>query len=312
LFVLGGLAFLAWRDGWRMGLVYGAMAVVLGPVLYIFATPSVLGSHYHYFTWVVPRTWSELTGETFVRFGRFIFSRYFFLALFSALFVFWLVRRRQNQLGVWHAQWVSAVAAGFLGVMDRGSANNVLIPMQVWFIMVGVWGAKELANWVRPAISPNTRTLRVIGLVVSFGVLLYNPFAVIPSRHAQVAYQDFVQTVQQLDGQVYAPYSGFISSDLRLYPNAHWIALEDMVRRPGEDGEDAPLVRQMLKEVTHPAGKAYLITNARLDEVTPILFFLEEYYVLEQDFGNRFEALGSLPDRYFQEPSFPRYLYRHK
>ncbi len=315
LFVLGGLGFLFWRDGWRAGLVYALVAAVLGPVLYIFVAPMFLGSHYHYFTWTIPRGWSELNIETVVRFVRFIVSRYLFLALVSGAFVGWLLRRKRSAVGmeieIWHMQWVFAVLSGFLGMLDPGSANNVLIPMETWFIIVGVWGAHVWLKKVRPASLPKLYKLQAIGLIASFGVLLYNPFAVIPMRGAPAAYQDFTQTLNQLDGQVYAPYSGFISSETKLYPNANWIALEDMVRRPSDDGQESLVIRQLLREVTHPKGNAYLVMNAPIGDVTPILVFLGDYYVLEKDFGSRFEALGSLPDRYFLQPSYPRYLYRH-
>ena len=57
LFVLGGLAYRQLRDGRRGAGRPGSLAVVLGPVLYLLAGPRLFGPFFHYFTWEVPRQW---------------------------------------------------------------------------------------------------------------------------------------------------------------------------------------------------------------------------------------------------------------
>src|SRR6185312_4072863 len=74
LFAIGGVLYLTLStrrtdavDGpSSRGLValYWALAIVLGPVLYIAAGPWLFGPDFHYFTWAVPRGWSRLNAET--------------------------------------------------------------------------------------------------------------------------------------------------------------------------------------------------------------------------------------------------------
>jgi hypothetical protein len=315
LFALGGLLFLFWRDGIRAGLFYALVVVLLGPVLYIYAGPRLFGPDYHFFTWVVPRSWSELNIATFTRYARFIISNYAFLALAALAFVVCVGLRerafmQRRDLSVWHVQWLFAMLSGFMGSLDPGSANNVFISMGVWCIIVGVWSAQFWLSQVHPNAAPTVQRLQVVGLFASFCLLLYNPLQVIPPVNAGSAYQDFIQTLHQFDGPVYAPFTSYIPGESKLYPNAHWVALEDMVRRPGDDGRDAPETRRQLKDAIQPNGNAYLLTNLPIEQMVPAMAFLGDYYVLDQDFGKRFAALEGLPGRFGH--GYPQYLYRHK
>ena len=112
-----------------------------------------------------------------------------------------------------------------------------------------------------------------------------------------------------LDGPVYAPWLGQLQKGYSFYPAAHWVALEDMIRGPGRATENHPGTRALLEPSIDPGGPAYILANRPL-ETYPFLAFLEDYYVLESDYGDRFKALRVLPKRW--DHGWPRYLYRHR
>jgi hypothetical protein len=111
-----------------------------------------------------------------------------------------------------------------------------------------------------------------------------------------------------LNGQVYGPYMGQLQADYTLEPGAHWVSLQDMVRGPGFDERNNPLVRKLLASVIRPQKPAYIISPYRL-ESDSLLGFLAKYYVLDTDFGDRFKALSTLPKRFSN--GWPEYLYRY-
>ena len=324
LFVLGGLVYLFWCDGVPAGLGYALVAVLLGPVLYIYAGPVLFGAGYHFFTWFVPRHWSELNISTFVRYFRFVSGSYLFLALAALLFVLRMIwherelllervtlsRNTSGDLSSWHIQWLLAMLSGFMGTLDPGSANNVFISLGTWCIIVGVWSAKYWLDKVRYNDRAIIQRLQALGLLASLGLFAYNPLNVIPSFQARAAYQDFIQTLHQIDGPVYAPFTAYIQDEGKLYPNAHWVALEDIVRGPKDDGRNAPETRRLLHDAIAPNGNAYLLTNMPIEQMVPAMAFLGDYYVLDKDFGPRFVALEGLPGRFGH--GYPQYLYRHK
>jgi hypothetical protein len=156
---------------------------------------------------------------------------------------------------------------------------------------------------------PGQGPLPELALLLAYVTLAYDPRALVPSRAAQATYADFVAYLRGLDGPVFGPWQGQLPSGFRLAPSAHWVALEDLVRGPGEDVGRNPEIVRLTAPALHPAGPAYVITNQPL-ETLPVLAFLGDDYVLACDLGGRFAALRVLGKRY--DHGWPRYVYRSR
>lgn len=305
IFVFGGLAYLLWRDGWVRSIGYGLVAALLGGVGYLFVGPVLFGPEFQYFTYQVPRQWSEVTILTFLRYIRHILLNYPILAFFSALDTVWRVRSKYLRPTIWHFQFIAALLTGVMGSLDPGSANNVYIPMGVLFIIMGTIGIYEVTKHV-PVVKRHS--LQDLAFITCFAVFMYAPATEIVSSQVGQVYQDFISTLKGLNGQVYGPYLGQLQADYTLVPGAHWVALEDMVRGPGRDEQNHPTTRALLSSVIQPDKPAYIISPNRL-ETDPLIGFLTQYYVLDTDFGERFKALSELPGRFSH--GWPEYLYRY-
>ena len=107
---------------------------------------------------------------------------------------------------------------------------------------------------------------------------------------------------------MYSPDIGTVEQTNRFYPNAHWVALEDLVRGPGKDTANQPIVREHLASLEAPGQPAWILTNLPLEE-KDVLNFLMEQYTLDTDFGERFASLATQPGRFYT--GYPRYLYRY-
>jgi hypothetical protein len=305
LFAIGGVLFLTWREGPRRSWLYWFVAVLLGPILYIFGGPWLFGSRFHYFTWEVPRRWSELSFGTLRRYAGFILRSYPILSVSAAWTAVWTAFKDRDKLSVWHFQFVFAALAGFMGTLDPGSSNNVYIPLATWFILLGTLGLHQLLLQFKAV---QRYAIHLLALFASFAILLYVPTNVIASPRARESYADLVGMLRGLDGHVYAPSLGQLQNSYSFYPAAHWVALEDMIRGPGIDTANHPNTRRLLDPAIHPDGPAYILANYPLS-VYWWIAFLEEYYVLDTDYGDRFEPLRVLPARW--DHGWPRYLYRY-
>ena len=113
--------------------------------------------------------------------------------------------------------------------------------------------------------------------------------------------------LKRLPGPVYAPSIGQLQRDFSLFPTANWVALEDMVRGPGRELRNQPVTRRLLDPVIHPSGEAFHLAYHPLDYY-PWIAFLDDSYVLQEDFGEYYSSLGVLRVRY--DHGFPRYVYR--
>jgi 4-amino-4-deoxy-L-arabinose transferase-like glycosyltransferase len=317
LFLVGGLVFLSWREKIRLSWIYWLVAILIGPFTYIFLGNRLFGPEFVYFTWIVPRGWSQVDIHTFLRLGAFILRYYPLLAMIGVLFVgravlgeaTRLLTRRLNDRGVrlniWHVQLVIGLFSGLMGALDPGSSDNVFIPMGMMLILVGTIG---LHDWVKLNSKTEAWQLHHLALYASLALLLFNPATVLVSPDATRQYQDLIGFLKNLDGPVYAPTLGQLEPDYTLYPAAHWVALEDMIRGPGKDTTNQPLTRKILEPAIHPAGRAYLLLN-RPPEYFPWIAFLQDNYVQSNDLGDRFVALQGLPKRY--DHGWPRYLFQY-
>ncbi|MCB9455076.1 MAG: hypothetical protein H6671_03705 [Anaerolineaceae bacterium] len=308
LFTIGGVLYLTLREGILRSIPYWLTAGIFGPIAYVLAGPVLFGPRFIYFTWEVPRGWSSMDLSAFTRLARFIATTYPFMAVSAGLLIGWKFIQERRKISIWFLQAVMAVLTGLMGSLDAGSADNVYISMGVWFILAGTLGLFELE---RRSQFVSCYRLHLVILLASFALLLYDPRNVLVSPQAHEAYIDFITMLDDLDGQVYAPTLGQLQGDYQFYPAAHWVALEDMIRGPGRETRDHPNTRQFLEPLIYPEGRpAYILTNNPLEsEGNFILGFLLEDYVLDIDFGNRFEPLRVLPKRF--DHLWPRYLYRY-
>jgi hypothetical protein len=306
LFAIGGVLFLTWREGPRRSIPYWLVAALLGPIAYVLVGPLLFGPRFLYFTWEVPRNWSTFDRGIFIRLLTFIAVFYPLLALSGTLLTAWTAVKERKTLNVWHVQFVFALMTGVMGSLDTGSANNVYIPMGTWFILVGTLGFYELVVRIQ---SLGRYRIHQLLLFTTFAVLLYDPRSVVASPRAGESFTDLAAMLNNLHGNVYAPTLGQLEQGYVFYPAAHWVALEDMVRGPGRDTRNSPLVLSLLEPALHPSKPAFVLENHPLENSCACIRFLTNYYVLDTDFGDRFEALRVLPKRF--DHGWPRYLYRY-
>ena len=304
-FAIGGLLYLTLREGVRRSILYWALAAVTGPVVYLLLGNRLFGPEFVYFTWQVPSAWLALSVTTFL---RFIGTAVIFYAVLSVISVWTALgrwARKKRNVDVWTVQLVFALLTGFMGTLDPESANNVYIAEGVWFIIIGTIGMRELGD-SRPAWQ--RYRLPLLATAVSFALMMYDPGTVTIPSTSEESYSDLLAMLHRLDGTVYAPSLGQLESGFSFSPATDWVALDDMIRGPGKDRSNNPLVESLLAPATHPSGRAYILANYPLG-VYPVVSFLQDYYLLEEDFGDRFIALRSRSGRW--ETGWPRYLYRY-
>ncbi len=304
LFTVGGVVALTWREGLRRSWPYWMVAALLGPGLYLLG-PMVLGPRFHFFTLEVPRAWSELSLRGLLRYSSFAIFNYGVLAILGGWFSLHALVRHPPAPDVLAVQFCAALFTGLLGTLDPGSSDNVYIPMGTFFIISGTIGLQRLTQQYTVV---SRYRLHLLALFASLALLLYNPLNVITSTRAATSYADLVTTLKSLDGPAYLPSVGQLAYDYETYPAAHWVALEDMVRGPGKVVADHPLVRTILLPSLEPGGPAYILANYPL-ETYEVTAFLNDYYVLKTDFGDRFKPLRVLPKRW--DHGWPRFLYRY-
>jgi hypothetical protein len=303
LFTLAGVLYLTWREGPRNAWPYWLVAGLLGPAAYALGQAWPFGEWFHYFTWSVPSGWTELTlHTTVIRLATHV-GRWYMVPCLAALAALLRAARRPGAFNEWHAAFLAGLASAAMGTLDPGSADNVFILFGGTCVLLGVAGlaaASEARAW---------KTIALAGVGVAFVALLYDPREMVMSSKARDAYRDLVTVLHGLEGAVYAPYQATLPSGFEVYPNMHWVALDDMTRGPHQPAGGRALALRLLESVRNPGGQAFLLNNRPLELTRPPVSSLAPSYKLARDFGDRFEPLAGTPRRFFH--AWPRYLYLH-
>ena len=303
IFLGAALVYLAWREGIVRSLPYWLLALVLGPVLYVWAPGTVLGPGFHFFTWHVPSGWSQFGVHTIPRVLLYVIENYPVLAL-VALAGLWRATRAW-EVGILDLELCAAALTAFMGSLDVGSSYNVFIPLATFTI---VYSCIELAHMSEQTpLWKSVRPALVLALL-AFATLLHDPRAFWLPNNSRAQYADLQSTIRALPGKVYAPGIGELVDGPQLYPTAHWVALDDMMRGPHRTAEDSALSRRMLDPIRHPETTVYVLTNHPLATLAQPVSELAGSYTLVQDYGERFASLTALPRRF--DHGYPRYLYR--
>jgi hypothetical protein len=304
-FAAGAVLYLTWRDGWRKSSAYWLLALVLGPGLYLAATDWLFGPRFRFFTSEMPRHWLQFDLRNILRVGKFLAKSYIVLAILSLATSVCTLLRERNRSSIWFAMLPVAIISGIPGFLDPESANNLYIPLGIWFIITAVIGLEYLTSHHSMV---KRWGLHLLAVGMSFTLLYYSPASVIVSRQAAAAYQDLVSYLRLVDGPVYAPWIGQLQDGYEFYPAVHWVPMTDILRGPEVAKQGNATIRALLEPVLHPVGKAYILTSFPL-EGDPALAFLTDRYVLDRDFGERFAPLTTLPKRF--NFGGPRYLYKY-
>jgi hypothetical protein len=306
IFVIAALLYLTWRDGWRKTLPFFVIAGILGPLLDYLAGPILFGSEFLFFTQEIPRQWAYFSWDSTVIRVLLISMNYIFLAVAGIAALMYQLRRDYHQIDIWYFILPFAILSGFLAAyIDPEGNNNVFIPLGMWYILTGTIAVSFLGRHI---LRLKHQEFHFLIIITSFVILMYNPKSVIIPPEAEGQYQELVSTLKSIDGSVYSPYTGPLEDEYVFFPTANWILMYDLVRGPGIQDDNQAILKGLLDPVQNPHGIAYILTDHPL-ETDPIIGYLAESYLREEDFEAKFSALKGLPMRY--QILYPQYLYHH-
>ena len=308
LFAIGGVLYLTWREGIARAWIYWAIAAVFGPLVYFGFGNLLFGPYFHFFTLETPSSWSVLSLAAPVRVLFFAAMNYPVLCVAAIALVFMVGREamdgQTDRINVWHVQLIPAILSALMGSLDPGSHDNVFIPFGVWLILLGTLAIMRIYNEQQ---SDRRRALGAAALLTSFAAFLYDPMPYLSSFRAHESFDDLVTELKGLDGPVYAPGIGHLEAGYEFTPTANWVALGDLVRG-GDPKSGEETIEKLLDNVVHPAGPAYLLSYVRPESLASDIKFLNDYYVVVKDYGDRFEPLKTLPHNTYYK--WPRYLFK--
>lgn len=121
------------------------------------------------------------------------------------------------------------IAMGMLGVswagrLNPGGYNNVLLPAYAVMALLFGLGFHEIQQRLQQSNLHSLQPYLYLACLLQFVSLLYLPFNYIPTAADQAAGWDVVDTIRQIDGDVFAPYQPYLLLMAGKKPLVHRVA----------------------------------------------------------------------------------------
>jgi hypothetical protein len=216
-----------------------ASAAGISALVTLLLNSSYDGWYYYYVFGIIAKptpSWSN-----FMRFWTSdLLIPLFAASALSAFFLYRSFREEKNGFFFYAAMAAGMIGAAWLARMHNETVQNVLIPADAAIAILfgsGLHMALRAAPARFPNKAPEARIVLYALCIIQFGVLSYNPARQLPTKKDIEAGKKVVALIQQIDGEVFFPYHGYLAGFAGKRNYAHAMALYDYLRCTDDAGE---------------------------------------------------------------------------
>ncbi len=289
----------------RLGAVFAVAALVL------FGGGTWLIDYLHdgwylFYTWSLPLQHSLDTAK-FVRFWT--HDLFLPLGVAGSLAVFFLLAEiadgRRESFRFYGLMGAGMLAVAWMARLHAGGMENNFLSVYAFLAILTGLGSTRLGGLVNAAPglwSAVGETALSAALIIQLAALGYNPVKQIPTQADWGAGQVFLQTLKKIDGEVFAPYAGFLPTLAGKRTYAQGAAILDVLRA-ADEGLREELLGQIKTAIARQQFAALIMNVELAREDDPLE--MEDYYIRYKIYYKNKKIF--LPVAGFK--SRPRYIY---
>lgn len=154
-------------------------------------------------------------------------------SIFALIFFVNIYQNDRIKFYQWLAIFLGALCGSFLTRVKVGGYDNVLLPLfAVMAILFGM-GLNDLILKNGTQLSLNgswSANISLLACLIQFVVLLYNPFAQLPSAKDQAAGFELIEMISNVEGEVFLPDHGYLSRLAGKMTYAHHSEIWEILR----------------------------------------------------------------------------------
>jgi hypothetical protein len=275
------LAYLFWCN-WKYALVCLASAALTIGITTLVMNHASAG-WYSYYVFELLSQQTEWLPQEFITFWKDdLLVHLPIVFLFAAFFL--VGRPKQDRLSL--LQWLSiltgALAGSFITRVKIGGYDNVLLPAYAVLSILFGLGLAGLLKLIRQVPDEYRGRLEVLiqtACLIQLLILLYNPFAQIPTKADLDAGNSLVKMLSEVKGAVFMPDHSYLPGMAGKATYAHESAIWDVLRGNQQTNGKALLTAE-LSNAIHQQSFDKIIVDSDLD-----LYWccvdIDQYYTLE-------------------------------
>jgi 4-amino-4-deoxy-L-arabinose transferase-like glycosyltransferase len=226
------LVYLFWCN-WKFALIcLGTAALTIGITTLVMNFASA--GWYSYYVFGLLSQQTEWLPQEFITFWKDDLLVHLPLAILFAAF-FFIGRPKQDRLNIF--QWLSiltgALAGSFITRVKIGGYDNVLLPVYAVLSILfglGLGGMLEIIKQSRDDYKARLEVLIQTACLIQLAMILYNPFAQIPTKADLEAGNSLVGMLSQVKGTVFLPDQSYLPALAGKSTYANNSAIWDVLR----------------------------------------------------------------------------------
>lgn len=268
--------------GWRRGLFLAATLVILiaGGTLFLNA---VYDGWYNYYVHELPQQ-HEIVKEMLLGFWAHDLLRPMPVAIAIALSYFAVQRATSDKKGlVFYTLLVAGLTGGaWLSRLHSGGWLNVLVPAYAGISLL--FGLAIGMLWKQLKIAPSSMgrlgiTLIGIAATVQFAGLIYAPAKYVPDKADKEAGDQFIAMLASIEGDVFVPNHGFLSSLAGKKAYAQSMAVSDVLR--GDDNAIKAVLMSEVRQAIQRRQFSAIVLDGHLLDYFHFVDDIEQSYQLQ-------------------------------
>ena len=260
------LVFLFWRN-WKFALAsLGAAGLIVGLTSVFFNLASAGWYGYYVFGLLSQQTeWLPLEFVTFWKNDLFIHLP--IASLFTLFFFIGRPGHDRRYLILWLSILTGALAGTFITRVKIGGYENVLLPTFAGISILfglGLGGMLRTIKQISPEYRERVEGLILVACLIQLFILMYNPFAQIPTKSDLEAGNKLIQILSNVKGEVFLPDHGYLPELAEKKTYAHESAIWDVLRG-NQQTQGKMLLTEDLKNAIRMQTFDEIILDSNLD-----------------------------------------------
>lgn len=267
----------------RSILFIGTIAAIIG--LSTLLLNYIHDGWYNYYVFDVPKQrWRDTIIKK--RFLTFWYRDIFLVGIAFATSVFYLVSplnlNKKSRL-FYLLVATGMIGASWLARLEHGAYENSLIPAYTAICILFGLGINELMKFVQVKFKNNRKLIEICVYsicLLQLGILKYNPILQIPNQGDLEAGKQLLNTISQIQGDVYMPFHSYLPTLVSKNSYAHGLAIGNILAT-----KDGPVKTKMINEIRQ-AMREKKFSALILD--TDSAWNMREYAVLREEINKSY------------------------
>jgi len=186
------------------------------------------------------------------------------IAFVMAIFYLISMLFNKNRQGFlfYSLSFMGMIGASWVGLLHKGGFSNVLMPAYSGIAILFGMAFHTLFEFIKPLPENNRKLLGIFIYLICIlqfgsGALRYNPAQFIPTKMDLEAGRKFINTMAQIEGEVFIPDHGYLPTLAGKKSYAHAMAIDDVLKSKGKIKEN--LVDEIKKNIREKKYSAIIL-----------------------------------------------------